>query len=269
MSFVDASTQIRETGGQGFRVFDAGSGTPVVVLHGWGGRIESMAPVLRCLMGEHRVVALDLPGFGDSPLPAGVWGTPDYAAFVRDALKDLGIERAHFVGHSYGAKTSLYLAATHPDLVDKLVLAGSSGLRTPPSLQARMKRLVSKGARFAGKLGPAGRALRARVYERIASQDYRDAGELRPILVRVVNEDLTNALPRVGSSTLLVWGTEDDAAPVAHARIMERSIPDAGLVLFEGAGHFAYLDEPDRFCRVVRHFLGDPEPADEARAGRR
>jgi pimeloyl-ACP methyl ester carboxylesterase len=256
MSFIDTGTRTVVAGGQEARIYDGGDGPVVVVLHGWGGRIESMAPVLDCLRSSFRVIAFDLPGFGKTPLPRGVWGTPDYAAFVRDALTGLNVTKAHFVGHSFGAKTSLYLAATHQDLVDKLVLVGSSGLRTPPSMKARFKRGVSKGARAAGRLGDPGRKVRDAVYRRIASADYRDAGPLRPILVRVVNEDLERMLPRVAASTLLVWGSNDDAVPVAHARTMERLIPDAGLVLFEGAGHFAYLDEPDRFCRIVRHFLG-------------
>ena len=237
-------------------MLERGAGPPVVVLHGWGGRIESMTPVIECLSSSFRVLALDLPGFGESPLPAGVWGTADYAAFVRDVLAERGVTRAHFVGHSYGAKTSLFLAATVPDLVDKLVLQGSSGLRTPPSFKARLKRGVSKAARATGKIGAPGARVRDAIYERIQSQDYRDAGELRPILVKVVNEDLRSLLPRVQASTLLVWGSNDDAVPLQHARTMEKEIPDAGLVVLEGAGHFAYLDEPDRFCVVVRHFLG-------------
>ena len=227
-------------------------------MHGWGGRIESVAPIINCLKEAFRVISLDLPGFGESPVPAGVWGTPDYASFVREVLAALDVTRAHLVGHSFGAKTSLYLAATDPDVVDKLVLAGSSGLRTPPSMKARLKRGVSRAARVAGHGGPAGRRLRDAVYQRIASPDYRDAGALRPTFVRVVNEDLAPLLPSIRASTLLIWGTEDRAAPAAHARRMEADIPDAGLVLFEGAGHFAYLDEPQRFCRVVRHFLNAP-----------
>jgi pimeloyl-ACP methyl ester carboxylesterase len=260
MSFIDDKSRTVTAGGQNARIYEDGptGGTPVVVLHGWGGRIESMAPVLKCLVPGHRVVAFDLPGFGESPVPRGVWGTADYAAFVRDALSGIGIERAHFVGHSYGAKTSLYLAATHQDLVDKLVLQGSSGLRTPPSAKARVKRSVSKAARVAGKLGPGGRALRQVVYDRIASTDYKEAGAMRPILVKVVNEDMQPFLGRIKSPTLLIWGTEDDAAPLAHGKTMEKLIPNAGLVEFAGAGHFAYLDEPDRFCTVVRHFL-DPK----------
>lgn len=245
-----------EVGGQTTRVLEQGEGAPVVVLHGWGGRIESMRPVITCLADSFRVISMDLPGFGESPAPKGAWGTPDYATFVTDVLAGRGVEKAHFVGHSYGAKTSLYLAATRPGLVDKLVLQGSSGLRTPPSIQARMKRAASRVGRAAGKLGPPGRALRQAIYDRVSSSDYREAGPLRPTLVKVVNEDLEPLLSRVKASTLLIWGTNDDAVPLSHARTMERLIPDAGLVLFEGAGHFAYLDESDRFCVVAKHFLG-------------
>lgn len=245
-----------QTGSQKARYLERGSGDPVIVLHGWGGRIESMTPVIDCLSSSFRVIALDLPGFGESPPPSGTWGTPDYAAFVRDVIKELGVKRAHFVGHSYGAKTSFYLAATDPGLANKLVLQGSSGLRTPPSFQARLKRGVSKTARLAGKVGGPGRRLRDGIYRRIQSEDYRTAGVMRPTLVRVVNEDLSDVLPRVKASTLLIWGDRDDSAPLRHGRTMERLIPDAGLVVFEGAGHFAYLDQPERFCVIVRHFLG-------------
>ena len=242
------------------RVVEKGEGPPVVVLHGWGGRIESMWPVIECLASSWRVIAVDLPGFGESPLPRGVWGTADYAHFVSDLMGELDIVRAHFVGHSFGAKTSLYLAASRADCVDKLVVVGSSGLTSAPTMKVRAKRALSKGARVAGRLGPPGAKLREAVYQRIASQDYKDAGPLRPIMVKVVNEDIAHLLPRVQASTLLVWGSEDDAVPVGHARRMESLIRDSGLVVFEGAGHFAYLDDSERFCRVVRHFFSSPRP---------
>lgn len=241
--------------GQEARIVERGSGEPVVVLHGWGGRIESMAPVLDCLEDSFRVVAVDLPGFGASPLPADVWGTAEYARFLRGVMAAVDVPRAHFVGHSFGAKTSLYLAATQPEAVGRMILVGSSGLRSAPSTKARLKRAASRSARMIGTLGPPGRALKRAAYQRLASDDYRSAGPLRPILVKVVNEDLGSLLKDIRSSTLLVWGTADDAVPVAHARRMEAEIPDAGLVLFEGAGHFAYLDEPHKFCRIARHFL--------------
>ena len=252
--------ELLDVAGHQARVVQKGDGPPVVVLHGWGGRIESMWPVVECLASTARVVAIDLPGFGRSPVPAGVWGTADYAQFVTDLLADLGIERAHFVGHSFGAKTALYVAASQADRVDRLVLVGSSGLTSAPTIKVRAKRGLSRAARIVGKLGAPGAKARDAVYGRIASRDYKEAGPMRPIMVKVVNEDLSYLLPRIKAPTLLVWGTEDDAVPVAHARRMEALIPDAGLVLFDRAGHFAYLDEPDRFCRIVRHFFSPPEP---------
>lgn len=241
--------------GRRTRLLDDGAGDPVVLLHGWGGRLESMAPVRACLRARARVLAPDLIGFGDADGPDGAWGTPDHAEFVADMLAVVGVERAHFVGHSFGAKTALYLAATHPSLVDKLAVVGSPALRTPPSVRARAKRGLARTARAVGHLGPPGRRARAAVYALVASDDYRAAGPLRPMLVRVVNEDFRHLLPAIKSPTLLVWGTEDDAVPLALAREMERLIPDAGLVVFEGAGHFAYLDDPGRFCRVLTHFF--------------
>ena len=248
-----AELQVR---GHRARVLDAGQGDPIVVLHGWGGRIESMWPPITCLRSDFRVVAIDLPGFGESPVPPGVWGTADYAEFVLDLMEELGIERAHFLGHSFGAKTSLYIAATQPQRVDRLIAVGASGLTAAPTPKIRAKRAVSKTARVVGKLGPPGKKVREAVYRKIASQDYKDAGPMRPIMVKVVNEDIAHQLPRIKCSTLLVWGTEDDAVPVRLARQMDSLIPDSGLVLFEGAGHFAYLDEQDRFCTIAKHFLG-------------
>lgn len=256
MTVMDEHLRVIEVGGQKTRLLDVGNGPPVVVLHGWGGRIESMVPVVRCLGARYRVVAIDLPGFGEAPVPAGVWGTADYAAYVRDLLAELDLSVACFVGHSFGAKTCLYLAATHPGLVEKVVAASPSGLRSAPTLKVRARRGASNVARWAGHLGGPGRAFKHAAYRRIASQDYQEAGDLRPILVKVVNEDLSGLLSLVKAPTLLVWGQDDDAVPLAHARTMERLIPDAGVVVFEGAGHFAYLDEADRFCTVIQHFFG-------------
>jgi pimeloyl-ACP methyl ester carboxylesterase len=247
-----------EAAGQKTRMVSAGQGDTVVVLHGWGGRIESMTPVMTCLASRFEVIAVDLPGFGEAPVPTEVWGTPDYAHWLAELLRARSVQRAHFLGHSFGGKVALTLAATDPSLVDKLILVDASGLRSAPSRAAAAKRLVSQGARVAGRLGPPGKAVQQMVYDRVASADYRDAGPLRPTFVRIVNEDVTELLPRIAASTLLVWGSRDDDVPVKHAETMERLIPDAGLVVLEGAGHFSYLDQRERFCRIVRHFLAAP-----------
>jgi pimeloyl-ACP methyl ester carboxylesterase len=245
-------------GGQTTRLLDTGAGETVVVLHGWGGRIESMGPVIACLERRFRVLALDLPGFGEAPAPSGVWGSSSYAHWVTEVLRSRTDGSAHFLGHSFGGKVSLNVAAVEPGVVDKLILVDSSGLRSAPSMSARLKRTLSRAGRIAGGLGGPGKTLQHVIYERVASADYRDAGPLRATFVKIVNEDVSELLPRIAASTLLVWGAQDHDVPVAHARLMESLIPDAGLVVLDPAAHFSYLDQPERFCRVVRHFLGSP-----------
>jgi pimeloyl-ACP methyl ester carboxylesterase len=90
------------------------------------------------------------------------------------------------------------------------------------------------------------------------SADYRAvSGVMRGTLVRIVNEDISALLPKLKLPVLLIWGDKDTETPIADGRLMERLIPDAGLVVFEGAGHYAYLEQAARFCRIVEVFLRD------------
>lgn len=242
---------------QGVRIAYRASGKdtgrlPVVVLHGWGASSAAVASIQACLQGEYRTIAPDLPGFGLSDPPPVAWGHVEYAATIRQLLRQLGIERAAFIGHSRGGAISILLAATVPELVDRLVLVDSAGLRARHGRAYRARVLAFKAPRRAARVLPAaGRWLE----RRFGSEDYRQAGPMRGTLVRLVNDDLRAFLPRIQVPTLLIWGEHDDATPLANAQVMERLIPDAGLVIFSGAGHFAYADDPGRFCRVVGHFL--------------
>ena len=235
-----------------------GAGPPVLLLHGWGGRIESFTPVYDDLVRSYTVYAIDLPGFGDSSLPPAPWGSADYARLTVAVMDRLRIGRAHIIAHSFGGQVTINLAATHPERLGKLVLVASAGVRGPRTLKARVKRCISRlGKGFATYGGRLGKSLRDALYRRIQSQDYANAGPLRPTLVRVVNEDLRALLPRITSPTLLVWGEHDRDVPPAAAQVMARLIPEARLVIFENAGHFPYLDQFDRFRLLVGRFLRD------------
>jgi len=172
----------------------------------------------------------------------------------------LHLDRPHLVGHSFGGQVAIQLAATTPQRVDKLVLEGSAGIRTKPALTTRLKRLAARLGRWlAAYGGPMGEKLRVEIYRRVQSPDYADAGALRPTLVRVINEDLTPLLPLITAPTLLVWGEHDRDVPLAAARVMAQRLPAAQLVVLENAGHFAYLDQFERFRLLVGRFLRAPE----------
>jgi pimeloyl-ACP methyl ester carboxylesterase len=242
-----------------------GQGPHILVLHGWGGAIESFAPVLDDLHRSFTVTAFDLPGFGKSSLPPATWGSADYADVTLKVMERLKLDRPSVIGHSFGGQVSIQLAATAPECVGKLVLVCSAGIRPRPALATRLKRMAARlGKWLAAHGGPIGEKLRAEIYRRVRSQDYADAGPLRPTLVRVINEDLTPLLPRIKASTLLVWGAEDRDVPLPAAQVMAQLIPGAQLVVFENAGHFAYLDQFDRFRLLVARFLREPETRGES-----
>jgi pimeloyl-ACP methyl ester carboxylesterase len=225
--------------------------TALVVLHGWGVSLDAVAPIQTALAAERHVLAFDLPGFGQSDPPAAVWGSSDYAEVVKRALHSLSLGQIDLVGHSFGGKVAILLASCWPKLVRRLVLVNSAGIRPTRSPIYAGRVLTFKAARrLAGRLPGAGW-----LSQRLGSADYRVAGPLRSTLVRVVNEDLRPLLPRITAPTLLVWGDQDRETPPSDAAIMEREIPDAGLVVFHGAGHYSYADDQPRFCRVVSNFL--------------
>jgi pimeloyl-ACP methyl ester carboxylesterase len=234
-----------------------GGDTPIVVLHGWGAHIEAVGPILAALDGASDVLAVDLPGFGESDPPPEPWDAGDYARFVGEFLDHLGIARSHFVGHSHGGRVSIVLATECPERVDRLLLVDAAGIRPKRTWRYRRRVAVAKLGRAAAAVGGSpGRRLQERMRARVASRDYLDASEeMRATFRAVIAEDLTDRLPRIGAPTLLVWGERDEDTPLWMAHRMEQLIPDAGLVVLEGAGHYSYVDAPGQFGAVARRFL--------------
>lgn len=236
-----------------------GEGTPVLALHGWGGSLRSFWPAAQALAPRgYQVHLLDLPGFGQSALPPQTWGVADFMAFVLAYLDATEVTRTHLIGHSFGGRIALMLAAEHPQRVNRLVLADSAGLRAPLSLSHRVRRL---GTRTIRRMLEHLRwdSLRTRLQtwynDRFASEDYRTAGPLRETFLRVIEQDLTAFAERVQAPTVLIWGDQDTDTPLWQGRRLEQLIPDAGLIVFQGAGHFAYLDRLADFVRITDHFF--------------
>jgi pimeloyl-ACP methyl ester carboxylesterase len=228
----------------------------VLVLHGWGASIEAAYPIVAGLAPVARVHALDLPGFGHSAPPPEPWGVEEYQAFVAAYMDAVGLARATIVAHSNGGRIAIRMAATEPERVAKLVLVDAAGIRPKRTFRWYRRVAMAKAGKHAARhFGAPGERLRDALLAKAASADYAAAGELRPTLVKLVNADLRPYMPRIAAPTLLVWGAEDTDTPVAMAQEMERLIPDAGLVVLQGAGHFSYADQPARFARIVSHFI--------------
>jgi pimeloyl-ACP methyl ester carboxylesterase len=242
-------------------VEEVGQGPAVLLLHGWGASSELWRTVAGHLADRFSTLAPDFPGFGRTAQPPAAWSVEDYAVWTLALLDRRGLDRVHVVGHSFGGRVAIKMASRWPERVERLVLTASAGIRPArsPMYHARVAAFKATRRLAGAPVVPA--AARRWAAARVAasgSEDYRSAtGTLVPTFVRVVNEDLRPDLRRIASPTLLVWGDRDDSTPLRDAREMERLVADAGLVVFPGAGHYAFLEQSARFCRVLDAFLPD------------
>jgi pimeloyl-ACP methyl ester carboxylesterase len=232
----------------------------VVLLHGWGGSMQSMGPIYDYLAPQYAVYALDFPGFGASDPPPVAWGVADYLGLLMAWLDALQITRATFLGHSFGGRVSILLAACSPERVKRLILVDSAGIRPKRTARYYFRTSFYKVAKRIIALPGIRRRqpeLRKRLLKLMGAEDYGNAtpGPMQGTFIRVVNEDLRPLLKEIQAPSLLVWGSADQDTPVSAGKIMEQEIPDAGLVVFQGAGHFSYLDCFPQFCAVISSFL--------------
>jgi pimeloyl-ACP methyl ester carboxylesterase len=234
----------------------AGVGEQVLLLHGWGGSIESMGLVFDDFASHYAVLTLDFPGHGESELPSTAWGVSDYAELVLGVMDALHVQRPHIVAHSFGGRVTIKLAGSNPDRVGKIILVNSAGIRPPRSMRYYLRLILAKTGKYLARHGGRwGETIRARIYTAIASRDYLNAGPLRDSFTKIVNEDLTPILSHIKSPTLLIWGENDKEVPISSATVMKNRIPQAELVIFKNAGHFAYIDQYSKFRLIVRKFL--------------
>ncbi len=251
-------------GGQVVHYSVQGRGTPVVLMHGWGCNSTTVQSIAAVAAENHTVYSLDLPGFGTpgvvdvlSPEPVEVWGTYDYAAMLEQFVKALNIERPTLIGHSYGGRVAIVYSSRNP--VERLVLVDSAGVKPRRSLKYYFKVYSFKLAKslapiFLGK--EKGQAYIDARRAKSGSSDYNTSTpKMRAVMSKSVNEDLCHLMPSISAPTLLLWGENDTATPLADAKKMERLIPDSAVVSFPGAGHYSFLDARQQFSAVLRSFL--------------
>ena len=234
-----------------------GAGSEILLLHGWGGSVASFAPVHQHLAQHFRACSVDFPGFGSSDQPPAPWGTMEYATLMEKFIHAVFQENPIVIGHSFGGRVGIRLAAE--GMVGKMVLVDAAGIRPKRSLRYYSKvysyKLMKRLLLLPG-ISRYGEEILENWRRSTGSADYQNAsGVMRQSLVRVVNEDLTRLLPKIKIPTLLVWGDKDTATPLADGQKMERLIPGAGLVVFKNAGHFSYLENLDQFLRVLDSFF--------------
>ncbi len=222
----------------------SGTGT-VVALHGWGRDRSDFADLLQ-LDG---VVSFDLPGFGTSPPPEEAWGGHDYARCVAAAVGELAAARGPLivVGHSFGGRVAVCLAADFPHLVSNLVLVGVPLLRSGSNKPSRVVRF----AKLANRMRFYSDARLSRLRDSRGSADYRQSsGVMRQVLVRAVNEEYQDELRAISCPVELFWGRDDTAAPLSMATAAADLLATKHLRVLD-VGHDVHLSHADELRRVV------------------
>jgi pimeloyl-ACP methyl ester carboxylesterase len=264
----------------------AGSGPPVVLIHGMLNSSGHWERVARALAHDYTVIAPDLIGHGDSAAPRGDYSLGAHAASIRDLLAATGIERATIVGHSLGGGVAMQFFYQFPQRIERLALISSGGLGHEVSPLLRTAALPGTAAllsltiqpRLLAGLAGAGARLRERG---VAGGVYLQAIEraLRPLQSAGAREAFLQTLravidvrgQRVSANdrlylleavpTLIVWGERDNTIPIEHGRAAARAIPGSRFATVPRAAHFPHLEEPDALAAALGEFIATTEPA--------
>jgi pimeloyl-ACP methyl ester carboxylesterase len=259
---------------------DVGEGPPVVFIHGLAGCWQNWLENIPHFARSHRVIAVDLSGFGHSELPQEEISIPGYGRFLDSFLGLIGIEHAALVGNSMGGFIAAETAISHPSRVEKLVLVSAAG---GPALRERnevIEARIMRGSRLLAPIAAATIARRehlvrrprlrrllllkiARFPERLSPELCYEvaSGAGKPgfldALSAILQYDFADRIPDIACPTLIVWGRNDEIVPVEDAYEYERLIPGAHKVIFEETGHVPMCERPGRFNAVLEEFLAD------------
>lgn len=234
-----------------------GEGKPVLLLHGWGCTHNIFAALQQLLAQQYKVYNFDFPGFGESDEPTQVWGTEEYTRMIETFVQDNKIECPALVGHSFGGRISIIYASRNE--TSRVVLVDAAGIKPKRPFKYYWKVYTFKLLKWLCNTFLPQKVAQGIIDKRrkgAGSADYNNASPMmRAILSKVVNEDLTQLLPKIKAPTLLFWGNNDTATPLSDAKTMERLIPDAGLVIAHGTGHFSFLENSGLFATVMKNFF--------------
>lgn len=224
-----------------------GQDSSLLMLHGWGQSLKEMKPLGELLSRKATPHLIDLPGFGESPPPEKTWNAYDYADRIVQYLDEENIDKADILGHSFGGKVAMCLAIKHPNRINRLILLSPSGLK-PKRTMINQCRIFS--IRWIGKLT---KLFMPNLFQnwfipRFGSKDYQNAGPMKSILVRSVNEDLTHEIPKIRCETLILWGDRDEETPPEMGKRIHQLIQNSRLELFSQHGHQLHLDGGSHLC---------------------
>ncbi|MFC1647294.1 alpha/beta fold hydrolase [Patescibacteria group bacterium] len=227
---------------------------PLVFLHGWNSESRFWFKSISKLAGKQNIFFFDLPGFGKSQKPKKPFGLNDYTQILISAFKKIGIKKAILTGHSFGGAIALSMAVNNPNSIEKLILVASSGIR-PQTIKKKTVRAIARLVHplFVHK---SMQGIRKNIYKKLKADDYLNtSGVMRKTYRRIINHDVTSVLKKIKHKTLIIWGERDEETPLEDAKVFKDNISDSEMVVLSAAGHFCFVDNPDKFISEVERFV--------------
>ncbi|MBR5192571.1 MAG: alpha/beta hydrolase [Clostridia bacterium] len=220
---------------------------PLIFLHGYLADSKSFIYQTKFFSRYFEVHALDLKGFGENKNMPYPYSLTDYVNELKNYILANNITKPNIIAHSFGGRIAIKLLATDGELVNRVVLTGSAGLKPKRSFKYRVKKLCySLLKKFVKK-------------ERLKGFYSKDYLSLSPVMqqsfIKIVNEHLDNLLPKIKNKTLIVFGEKDTETPIYMAKKLNKNIKNSKLIIIKGAGHFCFLENPNKFNLEVREFL--------------
>lgn len=224
----------------------------LIFLHGWRSSKEVWLPIAERMADcGYRLIFIDLPGFGASETPKSPYTLHDYAEAVRLFTEKLDLKLHAIIGHSFGARIAVKIAAEHPTTCEKMTLVASGGARKSSNAFKKGVAAALKPFFMPRFMTP----LRKKIYTWMDAEDYLATPELQKTFVNIVNENLDPLLAALQTETLIVWGDKDMTAPLTYGEHMARHIPHAHLEIIKDAGHYCFSEQPDQFVALLEKYI--------------
>ncbi len=230
----------------------------LLILPGWGETRKTFSFYIDFLKKDYTVYIFDYPGFGNTKFPSHDMTIYDYALLIKDFIEQEEILNPSFLTHSFGGRIAILLLGYYHIKGNQLILVDSAGLLPKKTFFQKLKSKFYQGLKKVGKVLPkkVRKAYLEMLLKKFGSTDYVSLpSDMRKTFQNVVREDLFPYLKEIKIPTLLIWGEKDNSTPLEDGKKMKAEIPDSGLVLIEGAGHFPYLENPYYVFKIIRTFL--------------
>ena len=236
---------------------DEGEGPVILLLHGWQDSLLTFNELTLKLSKAHRLIRLDLPGFGKSETPPSAWSLDDYVRLVSDFMAKLNVKADIIAGHSFGGRIAIKGTAGNVFQPKKLILIATAGIsksRTARNLALKVLAKTGKAVTSIPPLSFCKEKMKKKMYAAIGS-DYLNAGTLKETFLKTIAEDLCQAAEHIAIPTLLIWGADDMETPLSDGKKFAQLINNSDLKVISGAGHFVHREKPTLVSELIDEFI--------------